>query len=301
MILFIPANRACPDKSTRYPVTDINPMLWVKTENPDYTVISLDGFIVTDQKKVNGIFKKLEFIAETPDEEILLAAISSILLPEEIKLIKDFATALNCKFYIFIWPKNFPQGYAIDAKLIHSYTFSFAEGKLVIDTHKRISIKDLESGIARLRGYSFPAGKEMKAASSNVECYLANKTKNPWPGDIDTLVYDQVQQKYLAIIEFKTHNIDTPVSEEHIGKYGQEDWRRFNVLFDLTDNFDQMLGYRPRLFYIVWGSNGNTKNHAHIKIDVLERNRVVQSSLFPRPAYQQFSAELFRFILKECQ
>lgn len=299
MILLIPDNRVCPNKTTRYPVTGINPILWIKTNNEDYTVVSIDGFIVTNQNQVNGIFKKFEYRSDNVKDEISIEAINSVFSESEIRLIKDFSEVMNCGFYTFIWPEDFPEGYDLSSKLIHSYTFNINEDELSIKTHKLISIAELEEGIRKLRGYSFSAVKNLNSASSNVECFLANNTRNPWPGDIDTIIYDRVKKQYVAIVEFKTHNIDSPIEKEHIGKYGEQDWRRFNVLFDLTDNFNARLGYRPKLFFIVWGTNSELANHSNIKIDLIERGRVLRSFLFPRPNYNQFSDDLFRFILKE--
>lgn len=298
MILLIPDNRVCPKKTTRYPVTGINPILWIKTDNEDYTLVSIDGFIVTNKNKVNGIFKKFEYRSSDINDEITIKAINSVFSGSEIRLIKDFSEVMNCGFYTFIWPEDFPEGYDLASKLIHSYTFDFNGDQLSIKTHRLISIAELEEGIKRLRGYSFSAVKNLNSASSNVECYLANYTHNPWPGDIDTIIYDRVNNQYVAIVEFKTHNIDSPIVNEHIGKYGEQDWRRFNVLFDLIDNFNAKLGYRPKLFFIVWGTNPELVNHSNIKIDLIERGKVIHSSLFARPKNNQFSNDLFRFILK---
>lgn len=299
MILLIPGNRICPNKATKYPVTGINPMLWIRVVNEDYTVVSVDGFIVTNQNRVNGVFKKFEYRSDGVSDEISIDAINSVFLESEVRLIKDFSEVMNCGFYLFIWPEDFPRGYNLSSELIHLYTFYVNKDELAIKTHKLISISELEKGIRRLRGYSFSVVKNLNSASSNVECYLANNTHNPWPGDIDTIIYDRVQKQYLAIVEFKTHNIDSPIEEEHIGKYGDQDWRRFNVLFDLIDNFHAKLGYRPKLFFIVWGTNSQSVNHNNIKVDLIERKRVLRSILFPRPNYNQFSDDLFRFLLKE--
>ncbi len=132
-----------------------------------------------------------------------------------------------------------------------------------------------------------------------MECYLANNTTNPWPGDIDTLLFNHTTGRFDAIIEFKTHNIDSPIENERIGKYGQEDWRRFNVLFDLIDNCYHRLGYWPKLFFIVWGTNEHSTHHDKIKIDLIERDKIVGSTLFPRPGYNVFSQDLFDLLIKK--
>lgn len=299
MILLIPEKRVCPGKETRYPITRFNPIHWIKTHDADFIVTGIDGFIVTNENKVNGIFKKFEYIEEDPNEPILTEAIQRVYSESENWLVHNLSEVLNCRSYTFFWPLKFPVGYNINSKVIHFYLFNYEGKNLQIKTHKLISLKDLENGIKRLRGFSFSKVKNLNSSSSNVECFLANHTKNPWPGDIDAVIYYRQKNKYAAFIEFKTHNIDTKTSHEHIGKYGQQDWRRFDVLFDLLDNFKAKLGYKPKLFFIVWGSDPNNANHADLKIDCIERNKIIKSSLFPRPEHNQFSRELFEFILKE--
>ena len=299
MILLIPENRVCPDKKTPYPVTGFNPIHWIKTDDPDFIVTGIDGFIVTNQNKVNGIFKKFEYIEEEPNEAISIEAIQSVFPERENWLINNLSDVLDCMSYTFFWPREFPVGFDINSQVIHIYKFDSKVNNFQINRHKLISLKDLENGIKRLRGFSFLKVKGLNSSSSNVECFLANKTKNPWPGDIDAVIYDKKKNKYVAFIEFKTHNIDRPVIEEHIGKYGEQDWRRFDVLFDLIDAFAAKLGYKPKLFFIVWGTDPNKSNHANLKIVSIERNRIVKSFLFPRPNHNKFSRELFEVILKE--
>lgn len=299
MILLIPEARVCPEKETRYPVTDFNPIRWIKAADADFIVTGVDGFIVTDQNTVNGIFKKFEYIEEEPGETISIEAIQSVFPESENRLIYNLSALLNCRSYTFFWPLKFPVGYDSNSKLIHLYLFDFKAKSLQVKTHKLISLKDLEIGIKHLRRFSFSKVKPLNSSSSDVECFLANNTKNPWPGDIDAVIYDRQKKKYAAFIEFKTHNIDKKTSQEHIGKYGQQDWRRFDVLFDFIDNLKLKLGYKPKLFFIVWGTDLNKTNHADLKIDCIERNKIIGSYLFPRPQHHNFSQELFDFILKE--
>ncbi|MFB0497310.1 hypothetical protein ABID99_003547 [Mucilaginibacter sp. OAE612] len=296
MILLIPGNRICQGKQTRFPITGYNPVLWLKTENENYSVISIDGFIVNNQNTVNGIFKKLEYTEETPGEDISLNDIRTLVSGNELALIKQLADVLQCRFYIFIWPENYPEGYDKDQALIHSITLTLEDGELKFNTHRKVNLDTLEKGIRTMRGFTFRHVKNLNSASSNLECYLANHTTNPWPGDIDAMIYNLGTGRFEAIIEFKTHNMDAPVQNEWIGKYGDEDWRRFNVLFDLIDNFNNRLGYRPKLFFIVWGTNAANPNHANIKVDLIERGRVIRSVLFPRPPYNVFSNDLFNYL-----
>ncbi len=182
--------------------------------------------------------------------------------------------------------------------MIHLFKLSTIENELQIERYKRINLYQLEQGIRKLRGFSFNKVKDLYIASSNVECHLANTTLNPWPGDIDTLLFNHKTQRFEAIIEFKTHNMDKPIEYEGVDKYGKKDWRRFKVLFDLMDNFNSRFGYKPKLFYIVWGTDARSAHHTNIKIDVIERNQVISTALFPRPNYNVFSQEMFDLLIE---
>ncbi|AYL97606.1 hypothetical protein [Mucilaginibacter celer] len=297
MILSIPETRVCEGRETRYPVTNFNPVLWIKTDNATYSVINIDGFIVTAENAVNGLFKKLEYREETPDEDITLENITQLISENELRLIMQLSGVLQCRFFTFLWPENYPIGYDPADEIIHSFSFADTETGVTIATHKKLNLSAMQEGIKRLRRRSFDRPKNMKAATSNLECYLANETQNPWPGDIDAMIYSHATGRFEAIIEFKTHNADKPIENEAFGNY-PEDWRRFDVLFDLVDNFDARLGYRPKLLFIVWGTNGTSANHANIKIDLIERGRVINTLLFPRPPYNVFSDGLFNFLMQ---
>lgn len=298
MILLVPENRVCPGKTTRFPITNYNPVIWIKTENQSYSVITIDGFIVNNHNNVNGIFKKLEYIEEIENEELTLNHITEVISANELTIVSQLANILQCGFFVFIWPKNYPLGFPIEQRFIHSFKLNNNGNQLQIERHSKLNLNHLEEGIRKLRGFSFSRVKNLNSASSNVECHLANNTTNPWPGDIDALIFNNETQRFDAIIEFKTHNMDTPIQNERIGKYGQEDWRRFNVLFDLIDNFNNRFGYKPKLFFIIWGTNEHSAHHANIKIDVIERNNVVNTTLFPRPDYNVFSQDLFDFLIE---
>ena len=96
------------------------------------------------------------------------------------------------------------------------------------------------------------------------------------------------------IIEFKTHNIDKPVEKEFVGKY-PEDWRRFDVLYNLQDNLHKNTGYKPKILYIAWGTK-NVPNHNDLKIDVIESGAILSTQVFPKPNYNVFSPDLFELI-----
>lgn len=298
MILLTPLSRVCVGKSTKYPVTEYLPLLWIKPQGEKYTVVNIDGFIIDKNHSVNGIFKKAEFISEFENEEFTPESIFQLITQNEFKVIKSFASTFETDIHTFIWPKDFPTRYSVSDKLIYSLKFDFKDAEIAVSSVKKISLQELEKGISILRGFSFKNVKNLNSSSSNVECYLANNTTNPWPGDLDAIIFDNTEEKFIALLEFKTHNIDTPIENEHIGKYGQEDWRRFDVLFDLIDNFQAKLKHSPKLFFIVWGTNLHSKNHRKIKVDLLQRNKILRTEYLDRPAFNEFSENLFSLLIE---
>ncbi len=298
-MLITPQTRVCEGKKTRYALTAYQPFLWLKTNNDEqYTVINIDGFIINTDYRVNGIFKKAEITTEAVSAIFVPEKIFELLPKNELQVLKKFADVFGTDIYTFIWPQDYPTEHNPLDKTIHSAKFSFLNNDIQISSVKKISLNDLERGIKMLRGQSFSKVKPLLSASSNVECYLANNTFNPWPGDLDAVIFDHAQQKFVALIEFKTHNGNTPVEDEHIGKYGEQDWRRFSVLFNLADNFKQQLNYSPKILFIVWGTNPNNLNHQKIKIDLLDKNIVLKTIFLPRPTYNTFSETLFETVIE---
>ena len=59
-MLINPLSRLCEGKSTKHPITVYQPLLWLKTNVEQYTVINIDGFVIDKSHRVNGIFKKAE-------------------------------------------------------------------------------------------------------------------------------------------------------------------------------------------------------------------------------------------------
>lgn len=283
MNIIKPIRRICPGKEIKFEIAKINPFEWIKTKDSNYVSNEIDGYI-SGKDKINGIFIKYESIQEI--DESFIKLVPSLLEDNESAL--NLANILGCPFRIFIWPLNYPEGYDISLQKILSIN---EKGNV-----KRINLKELEEGIKILRGTSFEMPKNLLTANSYLECYLANKTKNPWPGDLDGVIYNKQKKLIEVLVEFKTHNIDSPTKNEFIGKYNKEDWRRFDVLFKLQNNIEKKQGYKPRLYYIVWGTK-DFKNHNQIKIDRIEEDQSTSSSFMERPNFGTFSKELFNQLI----
>ena len=276
-----PNRRICPGKTLRFEISKLNPFAWIQIDNADYIFNELDGYIVNDNR-VNGIFIKYETSIKN---EITTSDILPLLDANQSAL--KLSELLNCPFRLFIWPEDYPKGYDLSEPHI---TAVDSKGNM-----KKINITHLAEGIRKLRGYQFSNPKNLLSANSYVECYLANKTRNPWPGDLDGILFDKKNGVFTSLIEFKTHNIDSPTMDEYIGKYSAQDWRRFEVLFKVQDQIEKYQNFKPNLYYIVWGTK-NIPNHQMIKIDTLSNGKVEKSELIERPQFGVYSESLFKLI-----
>ena len=56
-----------------------------------------------------------------------------------------------------------------------------------------------------------------------------------WPGDLDGIIWDVENEETICLLEYKTHNLNTIINAESSTNYGNEDYRRFNVLRIVRD------------------------------------------------------------------
>ncbi len=288
----------CEGQSVKYPITELDPFDWLKVENKAYISFCIDGFIITSAKKINGVFNKYEFKPSETTRNIIEELKENY--ADEIYASTSFSQLLNTEYRIFLWPENYPIDNDLSEKLIIAINPSIKDDEIDLSQHRMIDISDLETGIRILRGYSFSNVKPLLSANSNVECYLANKTNNPWPGDLDALLYLCKDNKIVALIEFKTHNKNTPIKDEYIGKYSTQDWRRFEVLYNIQSELEEKQNFKPKLFFVVWGTR-DFENHKDLKIDIIESNKVLKTSFIKRPAFGKPSEELFNYIIESSQ
>ncbi len=295
MGIFKPQRRICEGKTVKFEITQLDPFIWLQINSNSYVTYSIDGFIIDSNKKVNGIFNKYEFENHLEPKEAIAMLNNSF--KEETFACASFALLLNTEYRIFLWPKDFPVNHNISDKSIISLNPVVQNYEIDLTSFKLIDINSLEKGIKQLRGYSFRYVKSLLSANSNVECYLANNTKNPWPGDLDALVYVKNKNQTIALIEFKTHNRNTPITDEYIGKYGNQDWRRFEVLYNLQEQLEIVQNHKPKIFFVVWGTK-DYENHKKIKIDIISDNIVLSTNYLDRPNFGEPSIELFNLIIE---
>lgn len=292
--IFKPSRRVCPDKTTRYPVTQHNPMLWLNSDNHSHSVNSIDGFVVNQNGEVSAILSRYEYEGKYNDRNEVTTELIKY-FSEEIKTEIRLAQLLNIPYRIFIWSKDYPIDQSKSTREIIVFFPKLIANRIDLSEAKLINLKGLEAGIKKYRGQSYKSVKSLSSANSNLECYLANQTKNPWPGDIDGIVTDKNTGLIKAIIEFKTHNIDSPIEDEFIGKYGKQDWRRFEVLYNLQSEIEKAQGHRPKILFVVWGTQ-EIEHHAQIKIDEIADGEVLSTRFIDRPMFGIFSEGLMEIV-----
>ncbi len=160
-------------------------------------------------------------------------------------------------------PRDYPEG-AEEIPLI-TYVADIQPSSYKPGNVETMTFSDIQAKIASLRGFSFQRVKPLNAARTRLECALRN-TADPWPGDLDGVMLYKDQP--ICTLEFKTHNLNTPIEQEHIGKYGPQDWRRFRVQYAIQ----RAMGMIP-ILYIVWGPH-----HPKVKIDRIARPEVVDET-----------------------
>jgi len=295
-----PQKIICPGQSVKFPLTQIEPIDWLippDAESP-YSVFCID-YIVDKYKNIVALFQKLEYEGENENYEFQLSDLYRVYSKETILSILKFAHVLQSDYRLFIWKKDFGNEMnRIDTgekKIIEVILIQYND-EIYIKRLRTISINELEKIIYSYRKFDFPVVKPLKTGTSYLGCYLSNNTRNPWPGDIDAVIFNKQNQRVEALIEFKTHNLGSPTIEEHIEKYDKQDWRRFAVLFALQKQLHQSTNKSPALIYIPWGTQ-NVKNHQQIKLDYLIDYKVFRTKIIDRPAFHLFSKMLFDAVL----
>lgn len=285
----------CPDKSVKFEISKLNPINWlisnIEDENSKYVVFEVDGYIIDKDNLPKANFTRFEVIEDKVDKVCIDSLINEIKTNFKTKLLYNlkFAKLLDIKHWVIITLNNYPLGYDLSDNGIISIDFDFTiDDELILKSVKYLNVNEMENGIKKLRGFSFKKVKELLTAPSQLSCYLNNSTTNPFPGDLDAIIFDKQLNEVISLIEFKTHNIDSPIENENIGKYGVQDWRRFEVIFNLKNFIEGKQSKKAKLFYIAWGTK-NIDNHKNIKIDLLENKKIISTQIIKRPEFDKYS------------
>ncbi|MEM3362605.1 MAG: hypothetical protein QXG16_04815 [Candidatus Anstonellaceae archaeon] len=274
----------CPDQQVKYPPSECKPFIYLKNIQQNlFYIFEIDGFTVDFKNEIpTAIFIKYEYKYKEAKEINSKNLLNVLVTKEKENLLKWglFSNNLSLPLFIILWPFQYPKDKHLQ---LSKPVYFFSAKKCVNEENNKFKltfikngdITDLRKFIREYRKYSFNFVKPIKISPSIMNCYLTNEKGDdgyydPWPGDIDGIILSKKNKKIISILEFKTHNLETPIEDEHAEKYIKEDNRRFNVLFYLQEYIKNKQGIKPVIFFIVWGTN--KKIHKKIKIQILERD-----------------------------
>lgn len=275
----------CPNQHTRYrPMGNTFISDVMNTINAldasQIKAASIDGYIVDVHRNVTRLLLKREFCFEKNEDFNQIVANKTLFLEiEEIKFLKEgyrlLASQLSCGIDFLFIPCAYPyQDLDNDPDKPYMVLYKIEPPPLNSAKFQFISANDYAARINSFRGRSFRNSKPLRVASSYLECYLANddksEEKNPFAGDIDLFVYQGGKSK--LIIEFKTHNLNTPIADEYFNKYATQDERRIQVLIDLANATDS------KVLFVFWG-----ERHNEVKVQLISKDRnVISQEVFEK-------------------
>jgi len=266
-----PKLSVCPNKTTKYPPANTNPLDHINAYSIKHSNgilgISYDGYIVhKESKDITHFLILREYYTKCEIEKNLQQIIDEILCKNKLcKARISVANQMGIPFSAFLIPEDYPSmnneksAYIIkDISNCCDFTKSIF---IKSDMNKFINfIDDFRGGKYRKKA------KGLNSANTKFECFLANNDGyTPFPGDLDGLLI--YENKVLAILEFKTHNLNTPIENQYLGQYGKADWRRIEVLHNLKTKLD------VPIYVIFWGTN-----HSKIKIDKVTKIGKIEES-----------------------
>jgi len=248
---------------TKYQPVQDSPLFWLRDSlvSP-YSVTDFQGYTVNGGDYVTrllflGQHARTNTPVNTDDIRTLLRAIASSKQAwrDRIAVAQSLGVGIDAVFC----PEGYPASYDEASKSLVTYVHGIESTNDWPNRVEFMNLFDVAVKIRELRdGRSFRQSKGLNSANTQFECALSRLTTDPWPGDLDGVLF--VNGTPLALLEFKTHNLESPIENEHLGKYGAQDWRRIHVL----RVFQKAMGDIPILF-IVWGPN-----HQKIKIQKIE-------------------------------
>jgi len=277
----------CPGKEVNFPTSENLPLAWLKaSENGgEVSFFEVDGFIIDFKKSVcSALFLKLEYSFDAINEisgKALIDAFRNDKNLTELGHCSELAKSLEVPLFLAMWPVDYPKSRP-KLNLPPVWIFNLLTNEIVMNGFG----VDLGIFLSDYRKIQFQNPKSLNVARSFMECALS-LTPNPWPGDIDCIAINNFDHKIQAIIEFKTHNLNSPISTESSNKYALQDLRRFRVLNYLQSQLSTVQNFSPTLLFVVWG-----KNHQKIKVQQILDGKVYREELLDSPLYES-SVERF--------
>lgn len=271
----------------------IDVMHFINSGTQQIKAATIDGYIVDKDQNITRLLLKREFVFESSESFQYIQEYKNIFLEfPEIKILKEgyrsLATQLDCGIDFLFVPQYYPYGnFEEDFANRYMALYTIEPPSLNRAKFQFISANEYAERIFSFRKRTFINNKPLKVASTYLECYLANddrsKKKNPFAGDLDLFIYEGHNSK--LIVEFKTHNLNTPIKDEFFNKYEFADRRRIQVLVDLA------IATNSYVLFVFWGSK-----HNQIKIQLID----IKKSLVEERVFDKNAELLAKNILELC-
>jgi hypothetical protein len=269
-------------------------------------ITDIDGFTVNEKEGlVTALMQRREYDSEEYNlvlkNDLVLDSLFRLEGKPEWELRHILSETLKIPFYLALWPKDYPlvKTPTISEPVI-VYEVKQERGSIVLKEECKGDTKNLEALILKFRGRSFSFVKPLTVGMTMMECYLASKTgaANPWPGNLDAVVWNEEKGVFSAIIEFKTHNYPQySISTQYFGQWGVEDTRRYRVL-DILQKHIAIRSSKPKFVFAIWGTN---KVHTEIKLQTIDNLEAHDDKLIKRPEFtdattKDFIQEILKYI-----
>src|SRR5690606_11551333 len=89
------------------------------------------------------------------------------------------------------------------------------------------TLEKVKSDIRQYSGGPVRIGnKGLIYGTTSLECHLST-TDALWPGDVDSVLWSEVENKAVALLEFKKHTMDSRLDDENVQKYMHKDRRKW--------------------------------------------------------------------------
>ncbi|MDO3664501.1 hypothetical protein [Acinetobacter higginsii] len=142
-------------------------------------------------------------------------------------------------------------------------------GAITANGIENIALYDINQVMQAIRNNSGGpvriGSKALIYGTSCLECYLSG-TDALWPGDVDIILWDNQQQRAVAIIELKKHTLNTAISEQQLSNYYPgADSRKYDRLALLRNH----LGVNVPIIVLYYPTK---EFHKEIKLEKIDGN-----------------------------
>jgi len=303
-VIFNPQTpKLCPDCYTRFPPVVCHPFRWMQGNMPAGTITDIDGFAIDESEDlVTGLMQKREY--DIKDYNLVLKgnktrdSIFQAESEKEWKLRYIISAILEVPLYLALWPTDYPMKKANGiSKPVIVYEIDMKNSGFDFETEFVGDTSELAAFIRKLRRKSFSRIKTLRVAMTMMECYLATKTSDPWPGNLDAAIWDQKKRLVTAIIEFKTHNYPQySISRQYFGQWPGDE-RRYKAL-DIMQKHLEEKSAKPKFIYAIWGTD---KVHKEVKLQTIDSLKAYNNKHIKRPIFtdatpKDFTKEVLTYI-----